>query len=158
MLANLPEQFWIIFTSIQSSGLDGVLQGERHDLFITRKCLISQTTCVVTLSATFYTPTSKFPIPRTADQIIPLSNLSPTQANVFSIDESGLGGVSMVTLLSFHYQLPQDHEWLTFPKWSKTYGYIIHFASLGRPLTFSITLMMPSKSSIDALRCCILGR
>src|ERR1700761_6246476 len=98
MLANLPEQFWIIFTSIQSSGLNGVLQGERHDLFITRKCLISQTTCVVTLSATFYTPTSKFPIPRTADQIIPLSNLSPTQANVFSIDESGLGGVSMVTL------------------------------------------------------------
>ncbi|KAG5654277.1 hypothetical protein H0H81_005126 [Sphagnurus paluster] len=36
--------------------------------------------------ATFYAPTSNFPAAKTADVIIPLSNLSPTVANFFTID------------------------------------------------------------------------
>ncbi|KAF9456805.1 peptide N-acetyl-beta-D-glucosaminyl asparaginase amidase A-domain-containing protein [Collybia nuda] len=40
----------------------------------------------VVLTTTFYGPTSKFTAPKIADLIIPLSNLSPTLPNFFTID------------------------------------------------------------------------
>ncbi|PBK70321.1 hypothetical protein ARMSODRAFT_911824 [Armillaria solidipes] len=51
----------------------------------------------VIITATFYAPTPNFPTPRTSDLIIPLSNLSPTVANYFTLD-SDTGGTTLVSL------------------------------------------------------------
>ncbi|KAF5377299.1 hypothetical protein D9615_006388 [Tricholomella constricta] len=51
----------------------------------------------VTLAATFYAPTAKFPVPQTADLILPLSNLSPTLPNFFTIDDD-LGAETKISL------------------------------------------------------------
>lgn len=49
------------------------------------------------LTATFYAPTENFPTPITADHIIPLSNLSPTLPNYFSI-ENDTGAITNISL------------------------------------------------------------
>lgn len=52
---------------------------------------------VAILTATFYAPTENFPTPITADHIIPLSNLSPTLPNYFSI-ENDTGAITNISL------------------------------------------------------------
>ncbi|KAJ7171872.1 peptide N-acetyl-beta-D-glucosaminyl asparaginase amidase A-domain-containing protein [Mycena crocata] len=51
----------------------------------------------VILTATFYAPTRDFPAAKTADTIIPLSNLDATLPNFFTITDD-VGGVTNVTL------------------------------------------------------------
>ncbi|KIY64392.1 hypothetical protein CYLTODRAFT_401965 [Cylindrobasidium torrendii FP15055 ss-10] len=51
----------------------------------------------VTITATFYAPTSDFGTPATADFILPLSNLSPNTSNLFVLD-SDEGGTTDVSL------------------------------------------------------------
>ncbi|RDB29168.1 Peptide-N4-(N-acetyl-beta-glucosaminyl)asparagine amidase A [Hypsizygus marmoreus] len=51
----------------------------------------------VVLAATFYAPTLKFPTPKTADLIVPLSNLSPLFPNFFNIQDD-LGATINVSL------------------------------------------------------------
>ncbi|KAJ7356751.1 peptide N-acetyl-beta-D-glucosaminyl asparaginase amidase A-domain-containing protein [Mycena albidolilacea] len=53
----------------------------------------------VILSATFYVPTEQFPAAISSDTIIPLSNLSPTLPNFFTISDD-IGGITNVTLPS----------------------------------------------------------
>ncbi|KAJ7596801.1 peptide N-acetyl-beta-D-glucosaminyl asparaginase amidase A-domain-containing protein [Mycena floridula] len=50
----------------------------------------------VVVTATFYAPTKEFPTPKTSDYIVPLSNLSPTVANYFTIADDN-GGTTNVT-------------------------------------------------------------
>lgn len=52
---------------------------------------------IVVLTATFYPPTSNFAAPNIADLIIPLSNLSPTQPNFFTIDDD-FGATTNISL------------------------------------------------------------
>jgi hypothetical protein len=52
---------------------------------------------IVVLTATFYAPTNGFPAPKLADVIIPLSNLSPSLPNFFTIADD-LGATSNVSL------------------------------------------------------------
>lgn len=51
----------------------------------------------VTLTATFYASSSKFPRAPVADLILPLSNLSPNKKNFFTLD-SDVGGTTNLTL------------------------------------------------------------
>ncbi|GLB36566.1 putative peptide-N4-(N-acetyl-beta-glucosaminyl)asparagine amidase A [Lyophyllum shimeji] len=51
----------------------------------------------VVLTATFYAATASVPTPQTADLIVPLSNLSPTLPNFFTIDND-LGAVTNISL------------------------------------------------------------
>lgn len=67
----------------------------RSDLRLTLHRLIKNT--IVVLTATFYAPTSGFTAPNIADLIIPLSNLSPTLPNFFTIDDD-LGATTNISL------------------------------------------------------------
>ncbi|KAK0456900.1 peptide N-acetyl-beta-D-glucosaminyl asparaginase amidase A-domain-containing protein [Armillaria borealis] len=71
------------------------LFAEDGDFMMDFSNIISEELLIIT--ATFYAPTPNFPTPRTSDLIIPLSNLSPTVANYFTLD-SDTGGTTPVSL------------------------------------------------------------
>ncbi|KAH9857894.1 peptide N-acetyl-beta-D-glucosaminyl asparaginase amidase A-domain-containing protein [Lenzites betulinus] len=78
-LFSAPGQLLMDFSNIVSAGLG--LDGVFH----------------VTLSGTFYAPTRRAPKPATSDLILPITNLSPDQANFFTIADD-LGGTANVSV------------------------------------------------------------
>lgn len=82
--------------------MDGIFYGEyvvtcASNALVPDSSLNTNSLSTVTLTGTFYAPTSLFTKPATSDLILPISNLSPNQSNFFTIADD-VGDTASVTV------------------------------------------------------------
>ncbi|RDX55992.1 hypothetical protein OH76DRAFT_1460658 [Lentinus brumalis] len=97
-----PTKTGTIWTSVKDVTHYSALFAKSGDLLMDFSNIISADYALdgvfhVTLTGTFYAPTTVFPKPAVADLVLPISNLSPNQTNFFAIDNDA-GGTVAVTV------------------------------------------------------------
>ncbi|KZV91488.1 hypothetical protein EXIGLDRAFT_615646 [Exidia glandulosa HHB12029] len=97
-----PTKTGTIWTTVKDVTHYTALLAEPNDLMMDFSNIIDTSLLLdapfeVTISATFHAPTASFPVAKTADMIIPLSNLSPTLPNFFTISDD-IGAATNISL------------------------------------------------------------